>query len=72
MHFAAWGLYHGLALNAYRAYERWRGPRERLGMVTRVVATVVTFHVVCLGWVLFVCDVGKAWIVFGRLFRLPV
>src|SRR6185503_19985910 len=59
-HFAVWGLYHGLALNAYRFYERLRGPRTHAPHpVGRALSTVLTFHVVCVGWVLFVCDLER-------------
>src|SRR5204863_92539 len=50
-HFALWGAYQGLGL----AGLRWLGERRarlpaRLGTV---LATALTFHFVCLGWVLF-------------------
>ena len=69
-HFAVWGMYHGLALNLFRVWERWRGPRADSRPVARVVSTLVTFHVVCIGWVLFVCDLDRAWVVIGRLLLL--
>jgi alginate O-acetyltransferase complex protein AlgI len=72
LHFAVWGLYHGLALNAYRL---WQRVRERTGIapsaegtvVGRVFGTLVTFHIVCLGWVLFVCDLKRAAFIVPRL-----
>ena len=75
IHFAVWGLYHGLALNVYRGWERLRtrmlGPRRGDGnLVTRALSTVLTFHVVCLGWVLFVCDLHRAAIIVPRLLGL--
>ncbi len=74
LHFAAWGLYHGLALNGYRLWERLRarllGPPRLPAGVARVLGTVLTFHVVCLGWVLFVCDFPRAAVIFARLFFL--
>jgi alginate O-acetyltransferase complex protein AlgI len=72
IHFAAWGLYHGLALNVFRLWERVRGRARPTGPTARTLATLVTFHVVCIGWVFFVCDVGQAWVVIGRLLMLPV
>jgi len=69
-HFVVWGIYHGIGLNAYHAY---RGLRARLplppdfGVAGRVVATVFTFHFVCIGWVLFVLDAAKARVVILRL-----
>jgi len=70
-HFAVWGLYHGIALNLYRLYERWRGPRAGTAhWATRAVGVVATFHVVCIGWVLFVCDLETAWKIIPRLLLL--
>jgi len=71
-HFAAWGLYHGVAINLYRAYTRlrvrWWPPRSETQWWQSALATLATFHVVCVGWVLFVCDLPRAWYVIGRLF----
>ena len=70
LHFAVWGLYHGLALNAYRAWQRLR-PRVLgtwdAGIAGRLAGTVLTFHVVCIGWVLFVCDFHRAAVIVPRL-----
>jgi len=71
-HFMAWGMYHGIALNLYRGYQLLRA---RLGwpkaaeshVAVRALSTLFTFHVVCIGWVLFVCDVDKAWVIILRL-----
>jgi len=75
LHFAVWGLYHGLALNAYRF---WQAARTRLfgepvgpaNPVVRVLGTLLTFHVVCIGWVLFVCDLKRAAFIIPRLLGL--
>ena len=75
VHFAVWGLYHGIALNLYRLWQRVRG---RLGFAARpegtvlgrALGTLVTFHVVCLGWVLFVCDLKRAAYIVPRLLGL--
>ena len=50
-HFVAWGGYHGALLAGERRLERWI-PVPR-GWIGRALATLVTFHLVCLGWVLF-------------------
>jgi alginate O-acetyltransferase complex protein AlgI len=75
LHFAVWGLYHGIALNAYRLWERVRvrmfgSHPGRTRPVVRVLGTLVTFHVVCIGWVLFVCDVHGAAVIVPRLLGL--
>ena len=54
--FVCWGLFHGVGLVVHRL---WSG--SRAAVVKRVrawalwpsVATILTFHFVCLGWVLF-------------------
>jgi alginate O-acetyltransferase complex protein AlgI len=70
-HFAAWGLYHGLMLNAYRLWSARRPPRVTPpSPAARLAAVVVTFHVVCVGWVLFVCNLREAAFVTARLFWL--
>ena len=73
VHFVLWGLYHGLGLNVYQAYRR---ARERIGVPSfgvagRVGATLLTFHFVCVGWVLFVTDATTAQAVMRRLLGLP-
>lgn len=52
--FVAWGAFHGLGLLVHRAWASWAALHAfRLGLFWRVLAPVLTFHFVCLGWVLF-------------------
>jgi alginate O-acetyltransferase complex protein AlgI len=55
--FVAWGLYHGLLLTLTRwIHERCCVPVVRplfAGRTYRIIAVILTFHLVCLGWVLF-------------------
>jgi len=52
--FVIWGTLHGGALGVTRFWQRARGERQRPpGAIGRVVATLATFHFVCLGWVFF-------------------
>ncbi len=72
-HFAAWGLYHGVGLCVYRAYQTMRRRRQpdwtpSSHPALRALATVATFHFVCVGWVLFVADFATARLVIPRLF----
>ena len=72
LHFAAWGLYHGVALNVFRFWQRVRvralgWSPETTHPLGRIIATLVTFHVVCVGWVLFVCDFHRAAYIVPRL-----
>jgi D-alanyl-lipoteichoic acid acyltransferase DltB (MBOAT superfamily) len=58
MHFLAWGAYQGALLIAHREYTR---VLERIGVPAallkskfyHVVSVIVTFQLVCIGWVLF-------------------
>jgi D-alanyl-lipoteichoic acid acyltransferase DltB (MBOAT superfamily) len=50
--FVIWGALHGGALAVTRVWQRARG-EVRAGGVRRVVATVATFHFVCLAWIFF-------------------
>ena len=51
--FLAWGALHGVAVVVERCVrERW-GSTTGLPGMTRVLGTLLTFHLVCLGWVLF-------------------
>jgi alginate O-acetyltransferase complex protein AlgI len=53
--FVAWGALHGAGLVAERFFKPWDGTwaRTRFG---RLVAVLVVFHFVCLGWILFRAD----------------
>jgi D-alanyl-lipoteichoic acid acyltransferase DltB (MBOAT superfamily) len=59
--FVAWGGLHGAGLALERGFGRRRTePSSRLG---RIAATVLVFHFVCLGWILFRADSGEtAWL----------
>jgi alginate O-acetyltransferase complex protein AlgI len=49
--FVLWGAYHGALLWADRLVESVRGGRE--ARLPRAVRQVITFHLVCAGWILF-------------------
>ena len=49
--FVAWGALHGLVLSIERLF---KGARKSL--FPTVIGIVITFHVVCLGWILFRAD----------------
>ncbi len=64
-HFVAWGGYHG-ALLALERRLQGRLPAVR-GPVGKVIAVIVTFHLVCVGWVLFRADsIGTAGLILSR------
>ncbi len=56
--FIVWGIYHGLLLILYRFFpidvvlQRW------LGRFGRVLAMVLFFHLVCIGWIFFRASPG--------------
>ena len=59
--FVVWGLYHGLLLVLHRLASPWlerhRAVRSRLiALCWTGLRIVVTFHLVCLGWLIFRAD----------------
>ncbi len=70
--FVLWGAYHGVCLAVGRLRRQRRSARglppleDRPGAV--ILQRVITFHLVCLGWVLFRADsVSTALALLGRL-----
>jgi D-alanyl-lipoteichoic acid acyltransferase DltB (MBOAT superfamily) len=55
--FIAWGVWHGLLLIFYRAIPLHTLLQRRLGIVGKAIAILLTFHLVCFGWILFRADV---------------
>jgi D-alanyl-lipoteichoic acid acyltransferase DltB (MBOAT superfamily) len=54
--FIFWGFLHGFGLGVTRAWERRQkrlGTLGSWGLAGRVIATVLTFHYVCLTWIFF-------------------
>ena len=54
-HFAVWGSFHGLGLVSQRAASAAAVAGRRMGdsAIGRGLLALLTFHLVCLGWVLF-------------------
>src|SRR3984893_14272102 len=50
--FIAWGMLHGGGLAVERMLEPWIG-RRSLSPATKIIATLVVFHFVCLAWIFF-------------------
>lgn len=71
-HFLFWGFYQGVLLVAHREFKRLRentatGTAKTLSMLLdnrygKAVSILVTFHAVCIGWVMFRADT-----IFGAL-----
>lgn len=68
--FVLWGAFHGVGLAATRLWQRRRGAERRTVWVGgRVVGALLTFHVVCLGWILFRSgEIGRFGEVVSRFF----
>lgn len=70
--FVVWGLWHGLAIAGYHvvvASRKKRG-RERTTGVELLLATMLTFVLVSLGWVFFRAEtLGEAFVLLGHLLR---
>ena len=56
-HFLVWGLYQGALLVGYRLWERWRqahlASTPSGNWFAALWSKLVTFHLVCLGWLIF-------------------
>jgi D-alanyl-lipoteichoic acid acyltransferase DltB (MBOAT superfamily) len=73
--FVLWGAFHGVLISLQRFLEeRWaffRRLTEKPSPVVSVVSTLLTFHLVCLGWVLFRAqNVTQAAVVIGNIFAM--
>src|ERR1700683_1934344 len=51
--FILWGVWHGLMLLLYRIVPIHRLLSAALGVVGKWLSIVITFHIVCFGWILF-------------------
>jgi membrane protein involved in D-alanine export len=58
-----YGLYHGTLLVGHDLFTRWNKPRRVWGNepLWRATGTLVTFHMVCLGFLLFSGRIGPTW-----------
>jgi hypothetical protein len=62
-YYLLYGLYHGTLLVSHDLFTRWN-KRRRLwgnGPLWRATGTLVTFHMVCLGFLLFSGRIGPTW-----------
>jgi D-alanyl-lipoteichoic acid acyltransferase DltB (MBOAT superfamily) len=51
--FVAWGIWHGFLLVLYRMAPIDRWLTKALGPVGKWLSVILTFHLVCFGWILF-------------------
>ena len=62
-YYLLYGLYHGTLLVGHDFFTRWN-KRQRVwkdGPLWRAAGTLVTFHLVCLGFLLFSGRIGPTW-----------
>jgi alginate O-acetyltransferase complex protein AlgI len=66
--FVAWGAFHAALLSIYRAVGT-----ERINRLPGFVQTILMFHLVCVGWVLFrAASITDAWLFAKTLLRWSV
>ncbi|MCA9009634.1 MAG: MBOAT family protein, partial [Planctomycetaceae bacterium] len=63
--FVAWGAFHAVLLSIYRTVGS-----ERINRLPGFVQTILMFHLVCFGWILFrAASITDAWLFTETLFR---
>jgi membrane protein involved in D-alanine export len=62
-YYLLYGVYHGALLVGHDVFTRWNKQRRAWGdgPLWRAAGTVVTFHLVCLGFLLFSGRIGPTW-----------
>ena len=62
-YYLLYGLYHGALLVGHDLFTRWNKPRRVWGdgPLWRATGILVTFHLVCLGFLLFSGRIGPTW-----------
>jgi alginate O-acetyltransferase complex protein AlgI len=51
--FILWGVWHGMMLVLYRVFPLNQLLVNKLGALGKWISIVITFHIVCFGWILF-------------------
>jgi alginate O-acetyltransferase complex protein AlgI len=51
--FILWGFWHGLMLVLDRIFPLDKYLTDAMGTVGKIIAILITFHIVCFGWILF-------------------
>jgi membrane protein involved in D-alanine export len=62
-YYLLYGLYHGALIVGHDLFTRWNKPRRVWGNgpLGKVAGTLITFHLVCLGFLLFSGRIGPTW-----------
>ena len=53
--FILWGVWHGLMLVLYRVLPIHTYLIDKFGAIGKWISILITFHIVCFGWILFSC-----------------
>ena len=69
--FIVWGVYHGLLLVLYRLVPIDEFLIRYLGRFGKVVAVVIFFHLVCVGWIFFRATPAQFWPIVMSIAALP-
>ncbi len=69
--FIIWGLYHGFLLILYRVLPIDQFLKDRLGKFGSILAIVLMFNLVCIGWIFFRATPAEMGPVFSSLASLP-
>ncbi len=71
--FIAWGFFHGALLCAYRIFEKSRTESSEqstrgYALFIRICQTVLMFHLICIGWLLFRAEsMTQVWNMLGLI-----
>ncbi|MGL5894013.1 MAG: MBOAT family O-acyltransferase [Bacteroidales bacterium] len=64
LRFLFWGALHGTTLAIHKAlmslFPSLKSSGDKMNPLHRVVGTVITFHIVCLGWIFFRADTAES------------
>ncbi len=69
--FIVWGIYHGLLLILYRLLPIDQLLRQRLGRAGSILAIILMFNLVSIGWIFFRASSAELWPLFASLTALP-
>lgn len=69
--FIVWGLYHGLLLILYRFFPIHEYLNAAFGRFGNVLATIIFFHFVCVGWIFFRATPEQFWPIVSSILALP-
>lgn len=73
LRFVIWGALHGVSLGVHKwVMDRWhsfKAQGQDMSRWRRILGIVITFHLVCLGWIFFRADsMAKVWDMLWQIF----